>query len=241
MLQHRDFKQPEDTSIKVWRYLSLTKFLDLYFTESLFLSRIDLLNDKYEGTYTKINSTTGLRFPQVTISSGLVLSQEEYTLRMRQSLFVNCWRMDNHESEAMWRLYCPSNEGIAIQTTYEKLAKSLPENPKVFMGKVEYLDYETESFDSTNHFNFILHKRKSFEHEKEIRIATSLANYMNDHNIPIVERGIRIQTNLLINIEAIYINPFAEEWFLDIVQKLFHSLDIKIQLRLSEMKSNIYL
>jgi Protein of unknown function (DUF2971) len=241
MLEHRDFKQPEDTSVKVWRYLSLTKFLDLYFTESLFLSRVDLLDDKHEGTYTKINSTNGLRFPEVKIPSGLILTREQYTLRMRQSLFVNCWRMDNYESEAMWKLYCPSNEGVAIQTTYEKLANSLPENPKVFMGKVEYLNYETESFDTINHFNFILHKRKSFEHEKEIRIATSLPNYMNDHNIPAIEKGIRIQTNLLINIEAIYINPFAAEWFLDIVQKLFTALDIKIQLQWSEIKSNIYL
>jgi hypothetical protein len=109
------------------------------------------------------------------------------------------------------------------------------------MGKVEYLDYETETFDAMNHFSFILHKRKAYQHEKEIRIATSLTDYMNDHNVPTAERGIRIRTNLLNNIEAIYINPFADNWYFEIVQKLFQTLELKIPLRSSEMKTNIYL
>ena len=40
----------------------------------------------------------------------------------RDCTAVNCWHINEHESAAMWDLYLKSNEGIAIQSTYQKLA-----------------------------------------------------------------------------------------------------------------------
>ena len=40
--------QPEDTDT-VWRYMSFEKFADILATESLFFTRVDRYDDKFEG------------------------------------------------------------------------------------------------------------------------------------------------------------------------------------------------
>ena len=238
LLNHPSFPQPDDNQLKVWRYVSLTKFLDFAFSNCLYFSRVDCLEDNHEGTYTRINFEN--RFKQSKLPSGLIITREDYTKRLKQSHHVNCWRIDNYESEAMWKLYCPNNEGLAIQTTYEKLTYSLPNEKHLFMGKITYLDYEKESFDLGNNFNPIMHKRIAFEHEKEIRIVKACINYMNDHTLPIPETGIKIKTNLFQNIENVFVNPFAEMWYKDLVKYLFKKLNLSIQIKWSEIKSNLY-
>jgi len=235
-LEHSSFPQPVNGDTKIWRYLSLSKFLDFYLSQSLYFSRVDLLEDKCEGTYTKIN-TNRFPFGEVKIPSGQVYTQEEYTKRLRQANHVNCWRLDNHESEAMWKVYCPDNNGLAIQTTYNKLVSSLPDQKGLFIGLVTYLNYETETFSEWNHFNPIMHKRIAFEHEKEVRIVTSHGGYMNDHKLPLPSPGIKIQTSLLKNLENIYVNPYAEEWYFETIEKLFKHLDINTSLKWSEIKA----
>jgi len=40
--------------------------------------------------------------------------------KLRKSFVVNCWHTNNKgESDAMWRLYLKTNEGVAIQSTVE--------------------------------------------------------------------------------------------------------------------------
>ena len=50
--------------------------------------------------------------------------------RFRKTLisdsYVSCWHANEAESEAMWRLYCATDAGVALQTTYERLDASLP-------------------------------------------------------------------------------------------------------------------
>lgn len=236
--EHTSFPQPSDINIKVWRYLSLSKFLDFYLSGSLYFSRVDLLEDKHEGTYTRI--TTGLDFNKVSIPSGLSLTREEYSKRVRQSMHVNCWRLDISESEAMWKIYCQNNAGLAIQTTYGKLAESLPDGKKLYIGLITYLDYETDSFNRGNNLSPAMHKRLAFEHEKEIRIVRPTLNYMNDHNMPLPEAGIKIQTSLLENIENIYVNPYADEWYFQTINNLFNKLKLSLPIKWSEIKSTIY-
>jgi hypothetical protein len=237
--KHTSFPQPANGGEKVWRYLSLSKLLDSLFFDTLYFTRVDLLDDKHEGTYTKIN-TNRLFSGNISIGSGLTLSQEEYTKRVRECLHVNCWRLDNHESEAMWKVYCPNNGGVAIQTTYNKLVQSLPENNKLYIGLITYLDYEVASIDSGNNFNPVMHKRISFEHEKEVRIVKSNFEYMNDHKLPMPTAGIKIKTNLLENTENIYVNPYADTWYFETTKELFSKLNINVPLKWSEIKSDIH-
>lgn len=42
----------------------------------------------------------------------------------RLTAFVNCWSAQMHESRALWRVFCPSAEGVAIRLTLEQLHAS---------------------------------------------------------------------------------------------------------------------
>ena len=50
---------------------------------------------------------------------------EESHKNQKLEMAINCWHMNDFESEAMWKLYLKSNEGIAIQSTYQRLIDSL--------------------------------------------------------------------------------------------------------------------
>jgi hypothetical protein len=52
-LNNKNIKLPEDPSTIVWKYLDLSKFLDLLMSKKLFMSRSDKFEDQYEGTFSE--------------------------------------------------------------------------------------------------------------------------------------------------------------------------------------------
>src|SRR6202040_560368 len=51
--------------------------------------------------------------------------------------YVNCWHMNEYESDAMWRLYSTANETICVQSTFKRLAEGL--SSYVSAGEVNYI------------------------------------------------------------------------------------------------------
>jgi hypothetical protein len=85
-------------------------------------------------------------------------------------MFVNSWHMSEGESLAMWKLYDPSGQGIAVVSTFERLRKSLESAPEtVHIGCVAYVDYQTEEKWLGNLLDPVIHKHRAFSHESEIR------------------------------------------------------------------------
>src|SRR5215203_3143565 len=157
--RHESFPQPDDPSVKVWRYLDLPRFIWMLSTGALAFARVDTLEDPFEGS---IPSAVYDRW--IDQHADLVETAQK---GLRKQAFVSCWHANNTESEAMWRLYCGSREGIALQTTYEKLDASLPAG--VFLGQVTYLDYECDMQPPRDRLGLLMRKRQAFEHEHEIR------------------------------------------------------------------------
>ena len=121
----------------------------------------------------------------------------------------------------MWRLYSRDNDGIAIRTTFNALTQSFTCNDTIFIGKVNYIDYSTTFISEQNIFYPYLHKRQSFEHEREVRAITQ--------NMP--EGGVSLdmpqETNATgayysvdpsLLIEEVIVAPYADSWFLELVQ-----------------------
>ena len=55
--------------------------------------------------------------------------------------------MNEFESAAMWNLYLKSNEGIAIQSTYKSLKRTLDKrrgDKDIVVGQVEYIDFNKD-------------------------------------------------------------------------------------------------
>lgn len=145
---------------------------------------------------------------------------------MKRDCYVNCWHANEAESEAMWRLYCPGRRGVAIQTTYEKLDASLPAT--VLLGRVTYIDYETRMVTEAmiNGLSRLMHKRLAFEHEREIRAliwrsAKLLADDVTLEAWPSDEPpATGVPWDLSAVVERVFVTPYAEEWYRDVVMQV---------------------
>jgi len=222
-LEHRCFPQPGDTSIRVWRYLDLAKFVWLLENKKLYLSRLDLLNDPHEGSTPPFVVT--LRDQQLCEPDDkqLVTLMQNLTQQNRKATYINCWRIDNAESEAMWRLYCPGDSGVAIQTTYSKLVDSIQSDPSCYIGCVTYIDYESEGFPPNNMFYPVMHKRISFGHEHEVRLVKGLIEF-NVTPGPAGPSGITLDWSPETTVDAVYVNPYAPSFYHDVVKTIVRKL-----------------
>lgn len=148
----------------------------------------------------------------------------------RQWFYVNSWHMNEHESAAMWRLYAKTEEAIAIQTTYARLRDCLPSEVDVrgygpvniYIGEVQYIDYDTDWMPEWNLLQPIVHKRKSFEHERELRAVifdSSSASRPGDTTYSRKNQSVGLPVEVSLNdlIEAVYVAPTAPSWFRDLV------------------------
>lgn len=226
--EHPEFEPPENEEIKVWRYMDFTKFVSLIDTQCLYFARADKFDDPFEGSLPRKNvharllSLASLDMSQGEVNA-LLDSQNQLmdiTRHYKKFVAINCWHANGHESAAMWKLYLKSNEGIAIQSTYKRLRDSIIDDRQVYLGKVKYIDYENDVIRSYNMLAPYMHKRKSFEHEREIRAVAGIPWATTDIKITEqepVDYGIQIRIDIESLIEKIYIAPSTPKWFADLV------------------------
>lgn len=238
-LEHPCFPQPTDTSVRVWRYLDLAKFIWLLDNRQLYLSRLDLLNDPHEGSTPRLLALLRDQQLRDVGAEQLVAEIPRLNQQSRKSLYINCWHLGNAESEAMWRLYCPGNGGVAIQTTYASLVASLESDPFCYIGSVTYIDYESQGFPLDNLFYPAMHKRLSFAHEHEIRLVKTFSAYwgMQARESP---PGVTIDWSAETTIEAIYVNPYAPEFYRDVVCSIMRRVmpALEPRVRWSQMRAD---
>jgi len=143
--------------------------------------------------------------------------------------------MNEHESAAMWRLYSKSDDAICIQTTFKELAEALPDY--VFVGEVNYIDYETGIIPEKNKLNALLCKRMSFSHERELRAIIMGAPAEADIPLPFRAKdgGVLVPINLKDAIETIRVSPTSPAWFKDTVATLVKALGINIPVEQSSL------
>jgi hypothetical protein len=244
MKEHECFKHPDNKSVKIWRYMDFSKFVSLLETSALFLARVDKFDDPYEGARSHVNSDDEVRallYQDVPLESlkkmsAAIASFMEWS---RLWTYVNCWHVNEYESDAMWRLYARSNEAVAIQSTFEKLYSNV--GSKAYIGLVDYIDYEKQWMPENNSFWPFVHKRKSFEHEKELRILiqnlpkTSGENPVFDYVKINNEFGRLLPVNLQYMIDSVYVAPTAPKWFHDAVAGVMKKYECAFLLRQSSL------
>jgi hypothetical protein len=231
--RHDLFKAPPDPNERIWRYVDFTKLVSMLHTRSLFFCRADKLSDPFEGSYTAlVNRQLKERIEEITqtfkdnptatrnLLEG-VNHMPQIRREARKRTAINCWHRNERESAAMWALYLKSDEGIAISSTFARLLEALSESPsKVMIGAVDYIDYETEGFrDWGNLFSAFLHKRKSFEHERELRAVVQDEQTLTARPSvePWTDGGVSIKVDLDVLVDTIYIAPSAPAWFASVV------------------------
>ena len=130
----KGIKQPAEHDT-LWRYMSFEKFINILVKGSLFFTRADKYDDKFEG-YIPEAIMRYYGSPNIRIEPDL-----------REYIMCNCWHHGEEESMGMWDKYHIRNSGIAIKTTMGNLKNCLPDTPNIFIGKV---DYDVESIGNQN-------------------------------------------------------------------------------------------
>lgn len=178
MFSHRDFPAPPDDTV-IWRYVDLEKMLAMLCTRQLHLTRLDKLQDPWEGAWptAMAERLSGVQPPVVGDGFKAMLPLP------RISVYVNCWHISDHESAALWDQYGKS-AGFAIKSSMRALLEALTPSSGLIVGAVSYVDYSEPLPDGE--FPVILRssflKRKSFSHEQEVRILKWLHPIPNENN-----------------------------------------------------------
>lgn len=237
---HPSFIPPSDPKIPVWRYMDLAKYVSLLQTRALHFARADRLGDPFEGSVPYLNSEEGAKRIVDALAAAKApeldkkfpgMSRDQIANMLSQmaafhrasiaETYCNCWHMSEHESAAMWKLYCQASDAICIQSTFSSLADALP--PWTNAGVVRYLDYDREAIDVSNGFNRFLTKRRSFEHEREVRaIAWSRTGGADGEQIRKCISGDTVVVPVDVSklVRGVYVSPTSSPWFADVIAGL---------------------
>lgn len=199
---------------RVWRYMSLSKFVWAIQNRCLWLCRADLLGDPWE------ISLSGAQLQHVIDTHPITPIDEapgetamERARRIiglwRGATFINCWNRSPYESNALWKIYCENSDGVVLQTTYEKLKKIAGRHSLL---PVTYPVPGSNSITPT-HADLVTKKRPMFAYEEEVRIV-----FHDENNEVGATRGVRLDFDFERLIESVRVHPEANESFFDAVQ-----------------------
>lgn len=178
-LNHPVFEPPGNVVATIWRYVDFTRLVSLLDTSRLFFARTDTLDDPFEGATSQFNVAIRPEVYRGLYNETQWLALARYRQAERRYTFVNCWNLSEHESAALWGLYVPAGGGVAIRSSFRRLTECFgPLDPqptdgdgvqRIYIGRVQYLDYARDWLPEGNAFYPYVHKRRSFEFEGEVR------------------------------------------------------------------------
>ena len=245
-LDNSYISKPDNKDIKIWRYLDIPKFLSIIDNRGLFFSRAEYLGDPFEGSITQSKDQINLNKHFNRISN--VMYSDDGTAHewysdhyfFRNSAYICCFHMNPIESTAMWSIYAKDNKGIAIQSTFNRLCNCFHvdhENTEN-IGVVKYLDdYSPDSSETIDVLKWatlpLLHKRKNFEHERELRAIIPFPHCVFPNGGELTKeildsfpKGLSIPVDLDILIEKIYLAPSSSPWIIDLLNSVLKKYEI---------------
>ena len=251
---------PLEKGATLWRYLDFERFKSLLETKSLFFCRADKFSDPFEGSLPKIEADYRIKEERRTaaavgrefneeIALNNILGLQSLHQKLKRGTTVNCWHINNNESDAMWRLYLKDNEGVAIQTTKEKIYEVIDNaNEKIGTSKVRYLNYDTGAwYHSTDYphtgYNLyipLVHKRIEFIHENEFRLIHDVSEAVDDEKYwesQTNHKGKLISVDIVNLIQKIYLPPTVDPQTTLRIEEMAKSLGYNFQFEKSKLSN----
>ncbi len=238
---HPSFEPPSDDA-GLWKYLDFPKFVSMLNERSLYFARADRLVDPFEGAHSNMNKM--LRpvlykdVPEDQFET-MVASLEAIPEKMRQVAMISCWFSSTHESSSMWNQYSDENYGVAIKTDFKSLKTGLTCEDEIYIGRVNYVDYNTTFIPENPIFLPLLHKRIYYASEQEVRaMSADLSKIMHGDD----RLGVHQHVDLSILVHEVVVAPSAEEWFVDLVRDVVAKYGLQMDVRkssLSEIPNSI--
>jgi hypothetical protein len=235
---------PDDT--KLWRYLDLSQFLWLLASQSLYFANVLEFPDKWEG-HLSVATIEGIkRWVRETLSGhssppelsenqqGVIALLSESLKSLQQKYGICCWHKNQLESVAMWKLYTQGKDGVAIQTTVGRLKECLSkESRPIYVASVRYGHEAIEgAVDEPDPLIPITTKRRSFEHESEVRLILEL---VADFESPRSSTGTVVSVDLDTLIERIVVSPEYPAWAIPSLQERISIAGLAVRVETSDL------
>jgi hypothetical protein len=271
--------------MNLYRIISLETFIDLLHNKRERYVRPACWDDTFEGylfskLYDEIEQKKIIEEMYYNVCPRNYVSTINNILNLEHSkyfVYGQCWSKEA-DSDALWRIYSYGEHSIQIESTEELLNRMLSRGnaSKYIIGEVNY-DVNTEEDlihkqilqqkDSLSIYEPFLHKRKAFEHEKEVRVLIDdirwnqmtklsgmgatwnidkdmdklqtdeerideiekrLRGYLNHWNENVIPDNFYIENiNLNAYIMGVTVNPFAEPWYVELIESLCEKAEIK--------------
>jgi len=138
-----DISQPKDKTPYLWKFFDLHRFIYLLTEKKLFFTRLDKLEDPFEGVATKFLrrdaefADVPTKFSDFDKSVPLTerrrllnekklheYAKQTEVQKAQTTQYVNCWFASDRESMAMWNLYS-NKDSVAVKVNFKKLKKQL--------------------------------------------------------------------------------------------------------------------
>lgn len=238
---------------KIWRYMDVAKFVSLLTTRSLYFAcPTTQFQDPFEGWLPKSHIEALSNTLQNHLGNPLVALRKEFVSRgipldtfdrVRSTLAdqlrnastkatarfgVSCWHESEYESDAMWKLYSASGRGIAIESTVGQLMASVESRKGVIVDRVRYIDFDQDPVEKGHKHYGLFIKRKSFEHEKEVR-ATILLQQEG--------QGASVPCDLDVLVSRIHVSPLTDCVFNSELEALCSEYHLDKSIRRSSLYS----
>ena len=248
VFSERPYQVPRSVSV-LWRYMDFTKYVSLLSSSALYFARADSFDDIFEGAkgmaankgrwnshYLDFfraairNPPPGYSFElnddEVEREATRLLSElEQSGESSRTRTFISCWHANEHESEAMWRLYSSFlPNAVAVRTTYQRLYDALDRDPSIDIGHVQYIDLKTQYAGVNDAF---WRKHISYQHEREVRAIQQGYEFKGV--------GKLVPCNLSTLIESVFVSPKAAGWFVNLVNDVNAKFGIPLTVADSEL------
>lgn len=198
--------------------------------KALFFCRADKFSDPFEGSvpqkevnYRLFEAKKATEFYNVDFDLEKAKSSDLSISNLHKELMaiitVNCWHINENESDAMWQLYLKDSEGVAIETNVYNLELAFKDTNEIIQpSKVRYIDYDNDGWYDQIEFPYtrynmefpIFHKRIEFAHENEFRLyhkvesAEKNPEYWDNQ---INHKGCFIPIDIDILVSKIYFHP----------------------------------
>jgi hypothetical protein len=225
--------------VKIWRFIDLPKFLDFLYTGSLHFGRLDRLEDPYEGL-PPLKELKKLHADETTRWAADMLTSIN-----PKNIFVNSWYMSQHEPAAMWKLYAGVDAGIALCSTFARLEKAVQLSPQ--QVKVGVVRYGQVTVNGTTTWEHALCKRRSFEHEQEVRAVippmwTTFSSRKTKRGyVPGFSGsggrrvGIKVPVRMNELVREVVLSPTSPPWLLNGLMALSRKFGLVVPIRQSQL------
>jgi len=215
---------PDDRQTRIWRYMDFWKFEILIKRRSLYLCRLDRLQDQFEG---RISQQQIIDMNDWLDSVGhpqIVQTEKEHRQRKRKQTFVSCWCMSDHDLDLMWKAYTQETKAVAIQSTIERLERVVDkaiEHWPLDVSAVKYVHHaEGEFIDYMDGLDAVICKDVHFGLDHEIRLI----------HWPNIQEPIPEETFLPVDlgtlIESIILHPRLDDQLLEKIEILLQECEL---------------